>query len=59
MYQEEPTSEPRWKRIGSNIGFGVIVIISSCIWIPRLIWQMGVIITDNIRDHYIDNEDED
>lgn len=36
-------------------GFGIIIIASAIIWIPKTIWEMGLIISDNIRNHYTDD----
>ena len=49
----------RLVKAADTFGFALIVLASSIVWVPKLIWQMGIIITDNIRDHYTDNDDID
>ena len=42
------------KQIPKYVGFTLIVAVSAVVWIPRTAWQMGIIISDNIRTFYLD-----
>ena len=37
------------------ISMGLIVIFSAPIWLPIVIWKMGLVISDNFINYFIDD----
>ena len=35
--------------------FIIVIILSSIIWIPKTVYDMGLIISDNIRKYFTDD----
>ena len=39
----------------SWISMGLIIVFSTPIWIPIVIWKMGLVISDNFINYFIDD----
>lgn len=45
-----------YKKIAKGTAFGLVITLSVWLWLPILLWKMGLILSDNFIRYFITDD---